>query len=277
MLKLYWWEKLRRAGRNADGIRDHKVQAEKHKAEIELARLRGEQRYLEERDAYLQDEIRSIGKPEAWARHRAREGKIWLMLFVISVTVTVGATLWALQYAELGWAKQLIIALSIIAIPIAATEIFIGSLKELTESQEFRKTLVVISLIALLSGLVATGLLAGSRGFATSLAAGSSQVEEAQVDSSQDLAVRSQQLGRVKRITFIMDILMVITIMCLAIAGDLVVGLSFFMARHHLGPAATLLRMHKELATAQLTSAVVRTGMEKMGNIIPIPAFAMDW
>jgi len=247
MLKLYWWQKLRRGGQNADGVRDHKVKAERHKGEIELVRLRSEQRYLEDRAAHLQDEIRSIGKPEAWARHRASEGKIWLMLLVISVSVTVGATLWALQYAELGWVKQMIIALSIIAIPIAATEIFIGSLKELTEHQEFRKTLVAISLIALLGGLVATGLLAASRGFVTSLAAGSSQVEETQVDSGQDLTVRSQHLDRVKRITFIMDISMVITIMCLAIAGDLVVGLSFFMARQHLGPAATLLKLHKEL------------------------------
>jgi hypothetical protein len=248
MLKLYWWEKLGRAGRNADGVRDHKVQAERHKAEIELVRLRGEHRYLEERDTYLQDEIRSIGKPEAWARHRAREGKVWLILFFLAVAITVGATLWALQYAEMGWVKQAIIALGVIAIPIVATEIFIGSLKELTESQDFRKTLVVISLLALLAGLVASGLLAASRGFGTSLASGSSQVEVAQVDSSQDLAARSQQLDRVKRTTFIMDIIMVITIICLAFAGDLVVGLSFFMARQHLGPAGTLLRLHKELA-----------------------------
>src|SRR5215472_16592263 len=138
MLKLYWWQKLRRSGRNADGVRDHKVEVERHKAEIELVRLRSEQRYVEDHDAHLQDEISSIRKPEAWARHRTSEGKIWLILLVISVSVTVGATLWALQYAELGWVKQLIIALSIIAIPIAATEILIGSLKELTESQEFR-------------------------------------------------------------------------------------------------------------------------------------------
>jgi hypothetical protein len=40
VLELYWWQKLRRAGRNADGIRDHKVQAERHKSAIELAPLR---------------------------------------------------------------------------------------------------------------------------------------------------------------------------------------------------------------------------------------------
>src|SRR5215813_15250507 len=168
MLNILWWQKLGSTGRNADGVRDHKVQAERHKAEIELARLRGEQRYLEERHEHLQDEIHSIGKPEAWARHRVREGKIWVVLFLLGVSITVGATLWALQYTDLSWTKQLIIALGVIAIPIVATEIFIDSLKELTESEEFRKTLVVISLIALLGGLVATGLLAASRGFVTS-------------------------------------------------------------------------------------------------------------
>src|SRR5262245_22036469 len=247
-MNIYWWQNLRRSGRNADGVRDHKVQAERHRAEIELARLRGEQRYLEERYEHLQDEIHSIGKPEAWARHRAREGKVWLILFVLAVSITVGATLWALQYTDLGRAKQLIIALSVIAVPIAATEIFIGSLKELIESEEFRKTLVLISLVALLSCLVATGLLAASRGFATRLAAGSAQVEEVQTNNSQDLTARSQYLDRVNRITFFMDIAMAITIMCLAIAGDLMVGLSFFMARQHLGPALTLLRLYKELA-----------------------------
>jgi hypothetical protein len=246
-MKILWWPKLRRAGQSTDGIRDSKVQAERHKAEIELVRLRAEQRYLEERDAHLQDEIRLVGKPEAWAKHRAREGKVWLVLFVLAVSITMGATLWALQYTELGWAKQVIIALSVIAIPIAATEIFIGSLKELIESQEFRKTLVVISLIALLGGLLATGLLAASRGLATSLVASSSQVEETQADNSQDLAAKSQHLDRVKRITSIMDIIMAITIMCLAIAGDLVVGLSFFMARQHLDAAGTVLRLYKEL------------------------------
>src|SRR5262249_59870974 len=94
----------------------------------------------------------------------------------------------------------------------------------------------------------ATGLLAASRGFATSLAAGSSQVEDTQVDSSQDPAAKSQHLERVKRITFIMDIIMALTILCLAIAGDLVVGLSFFMARQHIGPALTLLKLYKQLA-----------------------------
>jgi len=198
MVQLFWWRKLRSGGRNADGVRDHKVQAERYKAEIELARLRGEQRYLEERHEHLQDEIHSIGKPEAWARHRVREGKVWVILFLIAVSITVGATLWALQYTDLSWTKQLIIAIGVIAIPIAATEIFIGFLKELIDSQEFRKTLVVVSLIALLGGLVATGLLAASRGFATSLTSGSSQVEDSQVDSSQDLTARSQQLDRVK-------------------------------------------------------------------------------
>src|SRR5262244_265428 len=136
-MNIYWWQNLRRSGRNADGVRDHKGQAERHKAEIELARLRGEQRYLEERHEHLQDELHSIGKSEAWARHRVREGKVWLILFLFAVSITVGATLWALQYTDLGWTKQLLIALSVIAIPIAATEIFIDSLKELTESEEF--------------------------------------------------------------------------------------------------------------------------------------------
>ncbi len=40
MVKLYWWKKLQAAHRNADGIRDHKVQAKRHKAEIERAELR---------------------------------------------------------------------------------------------------------------------------------------------------------------------------------------------------------------------------------------------
>src|SRR5215813_8108846 len=212
-MNIYWWQKLRGGGRNADGVRDHKVQAERHKAEIDLARLRGEQQYLEERHEHLQDEIHSIGKPEAWARHRVREGKVWLILFLLGVSITVGATLWALQYTDLSWTKQLIIALGVIAIPIVATEIFIGSLKELIEKEEFRKTLVVISLMALLGGLVATGLLAASRGLTTSLAAGSSQVEETQVGSSQDLSMKSQHLDRVKRITFIMDVIMAITIL----------------------------------------------------------------
>lgn len=247
MWKLYWWQKLGQGSRNADGVRDHKVAAERHKAEIELARLRSELRYLEERDAFLNDEIRLIGKPEAWARHRAGEGKIWLMLFILSLIVTVGATLWALQYADLGWAKQLIIAVGVLAIPIAATEIFMGSLKELTGDQEFRKTLIVISLIALLGGLVATGLLAASRGLATNLAAGSSQIEDFQVDGRQDLTVRAQRLDRIKRNIVIIDISMAITIICLAIAGDLVLGLSFFMARQNLGPARTVLRLHKDL------------------------------
>src|SRR5262249_39360972 len=176
-----------------------------------------------------------------------REGKVWVILFLIAVSITVGATLWALQYTDLSWTKQLIIAIGVIAIPIAATEIFIGFLKELIDSQEFRKTLVVISLVALLGGLVATGLLAASRGFATSLTVGRSQIEETQVDSSQDITAKSQHLERVKRITFIMDIIMALTILCLAIAGDLVVGLSFFMAQQHLGPALTLLRLYKEL------------------------------
>src|SRR5262249_47137067 len=176
-----------------------------------------------------------------------REGKVWVILFLIAVSITVGATLWALQYTDLSWTKQLIIAIGVIAIPVAATEIFIGFLKELTESQEFRKTLIAIALVALLGGLVATGLLAASRGFATSLTVGSSQVEEAQGDSSQDLTAKSQHLERVKRITFIMDIIMALTILCLAIAGDLMVGLSFFMARQLLGPASSLLRLYKEL------------------------------
>ena len=247
-MNIYWWQNLRHAGRNADGVRDHKVKAERHKAEIELARLRGEQRFLEERHEHLQDEIHSIGKPEAWARHRVREGQIWLILFLLAASITVGATLWALQYTDLSWTKQLIIAIGVIAIPIAATEIFIGFLKELTDSQEFRKTLVVISLVALLGGLVATCLLAASRGFATSLTVGGSQVEEIQADSSQDITAKSQHLERVKRITSIMDIIMALTILCLAIAGDLVVGLSFFMARQHLGPALTLLKLYKQLA-----------------------------
>src|SRR5262249_48215639 len=46
----------------------------------------------------------------------------------------------------------------------------------------------------------------------------------------------------------IMDTIMVLTILCLAIAGDLIVGLSFFMARQHLGPALTLLKLYKQVA-----------------------------
>src|SRR5262249_4399758 len=78
-----------------------------------------------------------------------------------------------------------------------------------------------------------------------------SQIEETQVDSSQDITAKSQHLERVKRITFIMDIIMALTILCLAIAGDLVVGLSFFMAQQHLGPALTLLRLYKELTNVR--------------------------
>lgn len=39
LVNLYWWQELGRSGRNADGIRDHKVEAERRKAEIEVARL----------------------------------------------------------------------------------------------------------------------------------------------------------------------------------------------------------------------------------------------
>lgn len=40
MFEIHWWKKLRAAHRNADGVRDRKVQAERHKAEIKLAELR---------------------------------------------------------------------------------------------------------------------------------------------------------------------------------------------------------------------------------------------
>jgi hypothetical protein len=49
----------------------------------------------------------------------------------------------------------------------------------------------------------------------------------------------------------------------LAIAGDLVVGLSFFMARQHLGPAATLLRLYKQLA--KVRRAIVKNVEDQEG------------
>ena len=40
MVEVYWWKKLQAAHQTADGIGEHKVQAESHKVEIELAELK---------------------------------------------------------------------------------------------------------------------------------------------------------------------------------------------------------------------------------------------
>src|SRR5688500_13762872 len=99
-MKLYWWQ-LRLVHPNSAGMRDHKVQAERHKAAIKLARLQYKRRNLDEREIQLREEIRSIGRSEAWAKYKRREARISLVFFIAALFLTVGATLWTLQPMEL--------------------------------------------------------------------------------------------------------------------------------------------------------------------------------
>src|SRR6266545_3901834 len=102
------------AGRNADGIRDHAVQAARHKAAIELAPLRVERRYLDEGEATLRQEINSLGRTEASGKHKRREGRIWLTLFIFALLLTVGSVLWGSQIMELSPWKQCILLSAIV-------------------------------------------------------------------------------------------------------------------------------------------------------------------
>src|SRR5215469_10999854 len=100
---IRWYEG---AGRNADGIRNHTVAAERHKSEIELAPLRIERRYLEERETQLRQEINALGKTEAWGKKKRRDGMYWLTLSVFALLFTMGAILWGSQIMELSPWKQ---------------------------------------------------------------------------------------------------------------------------------------------------------------------------
>src|SRR5262249_48366128 len=123
MMKVYWWEKDGRAVRNADDIRDHKVQAERHKAEVELARLRAERGYLDEGEDFLRQEINALGRTETWGKHKRREGNIWLALFIAAFLLTVGAILWGAQIWELSPWKQCLLIFAVV-LSVGGFEVF---------------------------------------------------------------------------------------------------------------------------------------------------------
>jgi cation transport ATPase len=172
---VIWWEKLPGASRNADAIRDAKVAAERHRVEVDLAKLRTERRYLDESESSLQQEIKSSGRTEADGKHKRRRGMISLVLFIFALLLTMGAVLWGSQIMELSPWKQSIL-LSAVVLSVAGFEGFFRNLRRLVERPEFRKWMLNISVVTVLCGLFGAGSLAVSRGLATRMEAKQSTI-----------------------------------------------------------------------------------------------------
>jgi hypothetical protein len=245
---IRWYEG---AGRNADGIRDHVVQAARHEAEIELAPLRIERRHQDERETLLQEEINWLGKTEARGKRKRRGGMIWLVLFIFALLLTMGAVLWGSQIMELSPWKQSIL-LSAVVLSVAGFEGFFRNLRRLVERPEFRKWMLNISVITVLCGLFGAGSLAVSRGLATRMEAKQSNIVGF---SDSDSAIETEQLKSIQKTNSVVDIAMVLTLLCFAIGGEFAAGLTFFEMRRNFDDAAHVLGLYG--AVRDLQKAIV--------------------
>lgn len=250
MVTLYFWENLKAAHQNADGIRDHKVQAERHKAAIELARLEAERRYLDEREIEVRSEIHTLGKPAAWARFKRREGALYFALFLGALFVAVGSTLWALQIMDVSWSKQSLVAFSIV-VSVGGFEFFWRYFGRCVEQSQFRRWLVNVAVVAVLCGVLGSALLAVSRGLVTSLEAKQSQAATLEIKQDESSSAPAEQLEKMKKVSRILDIAMVLTLVCLAIGAEIVAGLAFFEAHFQFADAAPILGLYKEVRKIQ--------------------------
>src|SRR6185369_1969976 len=96
--------------------------------------------------------------------------------------------------------------------------------RRLVERPEFRKWMLNISVVAALCGILGSATLAVSRGLVTTMESKQSQIAGV---SDSDGAIESEQLKKIQKVSSILDIAMVLTLLCFAIGGEFAAGLTF--------------------------------------------------
>jgi hypothetical protein len=211
-----------------EAIRDQEVRELELRSEIEIRRLEEERRTLDANRAEVETEITRMGETPAGLRAHRTLARWWLLLFGLTTLVAILSAWWSVSwYHSLTWQKALL-AFSLVALPLVGWAAFLIYAQDRVRGWDLSRISLGLGLFVVVASTGAAVFLATGRMAGVNLEeerAQASARSDADLDRTAE-AARPRSDERVGRVKHLLNILTVVSIALLAVAGEVAAGLS---------------------------------------------------
>jgi hypothetical protein len=226
-------------------IRDQRVREAELKAESAVRRLEEEGKVLVERKDQVGGELSRMGETEAGVNAHRTLGRWWGAGFVFASLVMMLTAWWTLNwYLSLTWEKGLL-ALTLFILPLIGWAVFL--IKQRVEVSS--RVICALGLAVVFCSVTATAFLGAGRMVGVLVEEDRQQVTAAQPTA--ELTGRSNDAGpsaMIARVKKLLSIATMVSVILLAVAGEIGAGLAFHEYYRHMTVVRTVWPYYREQA-----------------------------
>ena len=227
-------------------IRDQRVREAEVRAEVNVRRLQEEGKVLVERKDHVEAELTRMGETEAGVNAHRTLGRWWGAGFMFASLVMMLTAWWTLNwYLSLTWEKGLL-ALTLFILPLIGWAVFL--IKQRMEVSS--RAICGLGLAVVFCSVTAMAFLSVGRMVGVLLEEDRQQVTAAQptgeLTASSNDAAPSPMIARVKKL---LSIATMVSVILLAVAGEIGAGLAFHEYYRHMTVVWTVWPYYREQAT----------------------------
>jgi hypothetical protein len=239
-------------------IRDQRVREAEVRADIAIKRLEGEEKVLVERKGQVEAELSRMSESEAGVRAHRTLARWWGAGFAFASVVMMVTAWWTMNwYLSLTWEKALV-ALTLFILPLIGWAAFL--IKQRVEVSA--RVIMGLGLAVVLCSVMATALLGAGRMVGVDLEeqrqqTGATQTTGELTTTSTDSAP-SPMVTRVKKLLAVASM---VSVILLAIAGEIGAGVAFHEYYRHMTVVWTVWPYYRE--RAGLSQAIADNSAEQ--------------